>query len=370
MIIDVNDFLQPISEQSESGEFLLYDNIYDQLREYIREDDSQLSQGIWQIDKKKANWPKVIELTCDLLKTRTKDLQILAWLTEALLASKGFPGLVNGINITIDVSKRFWQSIFPTEDANSRRLMPFFYLADKTNEKLAMLQITEPIGEENKFYTLADLLTAQYNFKIKNFSGLTIRGIKKILQATSYDFLQAQREGVVNSIFAIDKLANFLEEKYKNNAPSFGNILNNLNTIKRFTEQALEKVQPPKPKIQKKAETDLSEKTMSDEEKANNNEKEDEEKKDSKQVPEPTVERAYEVLKGIGDFLQKKQPQSPASILVKIAVAIGEKSFQELLDLNMQSGTSVMNTISELYKMLSINTKKDEFRQSNSNGSQ
>lgn len=364
-MIDVNDFLQPISEQSESGEYLLYDNIYDQLREYIREDDSQLSQGVWLIDKKKANWPKVIDLTCDLLKTRTKDLQILAWLTEALFASQGLPGLINGVNITIDVSKRFWTSIFPAEDANSRRLMPFFYLVDKINEKLAMLQITEPIGEENKFYTLADLLTAQYNFKIKNFSGLTIRGVKKILQATSYDFLQTQREDVINSIVVVDKLSKFIEEKYKNNAPSLGNILNNLNTIKRITEQALEKVPPPKSTIQKEAETNLSEEAISDENKTDD--KEDDNKTPS-QPPEPTIERAYEVLKGIGDFLQKKQPQSPASILVKIAVAIGEKSFQELLDLNMQSGTSAMNTISELYKMLNIDTKKDEFEQSDSNG--
>lgn len=357
-MLDVNDFLQPISEQSECGEYLLYDNVYDQLREYVREDDPRLSQGVWQIDKKKANWAKVIELSCDLLKNKTKDLQILAWLTEALLASKGLPGLIEGINITVDVSNKFWNSIFPVENAGSRRLMPFFYLSDKINEKLALLQITDPVGEENKFYTLADLLTAQYNFKIKNFSGLTIKGVKKVMLATSYNFLHAQRENITYVTESINKLANFLEEKYKNNAPSFGTILSNLDTIKRITDQALEKVHSPEVVIQAEVKTNTIEEQSSEKDKIEDNEVETPTTPSQKE--QPTVEHAYEVLKGIGNFLQRKQPQSPASILVKIAVAIGEKSFQELLDLNMQSGTSVMNTISELYKMLSMDTKKNE----------
>lgn len=365
-MLDVNEFLQPISEQSECGEYLLYDNIYDQLREYIREDDPQLSQGVWQIDVKKANWPKAIELICDLLKNRTKDLQLLAWLTEALLASEGLPGMITGINITIEVSKKFWEDMYPIKNAGSRRLMPFFYMADKINEKLAMIPLTEPIGEENKFYTLADLLTAQHNFKIRNFSGLTIRTVKKILQATSYDFLHAQQENTANSIVVINQLAKFLEEKYNSEAPSFANILNNLNAIKRVTDQALEKVKPPKIIVRKEAETDAPKEQIPTEDKNNS----EEEQAKPPQDTEPTIEHAYEVLKGIANFLQRKQPQSPASILIKIAATIGEKSFQELLDLNMQSGTSVINTISELYKILNVDTKKGESAQTDGNDSQ
>lgn len=99
-MINVSEFLQPISEKSECGEYLLYDPVYDQLREYVREDDPQLSQGVWQIDLKKANWRRVREMACDLLKNRTKDIQMLAWLTEALTALDGMQGLINGLNIT------------------------------------------------------------------------------------------------------------------------------------------------------------------------------------------------------------------------------------------------------------------------------
>ena len=69
------------------------------------------------------------------------------------------------------------------------------------------------------------------------------------------------------------------------------------------------------------------------------------------QQKEPTINQAYDAMAEIADFLEKKQPQSPASTLLRVASRIGKKSFQELLELNMQSGVSVLNTISELYRI-------------------
>lgn len=356
-MINVSEFLQPISEKSECGEYLLYDPVYDQLREYVREDDPQLSQGVWQIDLKKANWRRAREMACDLLKNRTKDVQMLAWLTEALTALDGMQGLINGLNITAEVTKKFWTNIHPLDTGNNRRLRPFFYLSDKIAAKLAQFPITEAVGTENQFYTLADLLTAQYNFKIKNTRGLSIRNVKKILLATSYDFLHSQKELTNKCLAELGQLAEFLSEKYNNDAPSFKDVSDNLAVIKRVTEQALEKVRPPRP-VQVKIEQPEQPISIVEEPEAISESSTEPEQGDDQEL-ELTVEHAYNVLNGIANFLQQKQPQSPASILIKIATAIGEKSFQELLDINMNSGASVMNTISELYKILNVGIKKD-----------
>lgn len=120
-------------------------------------------------------------------------------------------------------------------------MRPFFYLSDKIAAKLAQFPITEAVGTENQFYTLADLLTAQYNFKIKNTRGLSIRNVKKILLATSYDFLHSQKELTNKCLAELGQLAEFLSEKYNNDAPSFKDVSDNLAVIKRVTEQALEK---------------------------------------------------------------------------------------------------------------------------------
>ena len=91
--MDVSEFLKPISEDKPCGENLRYENVYDQLKEFRREDDDRLSQGIWQTEPKKANWPEVVKLATKLLTTQTKDLQIAIWLTEAWIAEKEFEGL-------------------------------------------------------------------------------------------------------------------------------------------------------------------------------------------------------------------------------------------------------------------------------------
>lgn len=357
-MIDANELMQPISEQSECGENLLYEPVYDQIREYIREDDPRLSQGVWQIDLKKANWRKAEETLFELLKTRTKDLQMLAWLTESLLALEGLPGLANGLDVTLAVAEKFWTNIYPQDGTTNRRLKAFFYLSDKITEKLAQLPITEPVGNENRFYTLADLLTAQYNFKVKNFKGLSLRNVKKVLLATSYDFLHFQNENIEKCSVSLKRLADFLSVKYNNDAPSFKDSLENFAAIKRVTDQALEKVKPPLPAPPKEEKTPVS--IAGEVGTPESAAAEQDIRQESNKQPELTVEHAYNVLNGIANFLQQKQPQSPASILIKIAAAIGEKSFQELLDINMNSGASVMNTITELYRILNASTKKEE----------
>ncbi len=90
------DILNPIPGDNPSGENLRYAPIYDQIKEARREDDD-VPQGEWQIEIKKADWVLVIKLASEALATKSKDLQIAAWLTEAMLRREGFAGLQAGL---------------------------------------------------------------------------------------------------------------------------------------------------------------------------------------------------------------------------------------------------------------------------------
>ena len=57
------------------------------------------SQGAWQYERKLADYALVIKLTEDALATQSKDLQLAAWLTEALLKKNGFGGFNEGLQI-------------------------------------------------------------------------------------------------------------------------------------------------------------------------------------------------------------------------------------------------------------------------------
>lgn len=84
------DLLTPIPGDNPSGPNLRYDPVYDQIKEARREDEGE--QGVFHREAKKADVKLVIKLAGDTLATRSKDLQLAAWLTEALLRREGFPG--------------------------------------------------------------------------------------------------------------------------------------------------------------------------------------------------------------------------------------------------------------------------------------
>ena len=97
-VIDIDAMLQPISEESPSGENLRYSGIYDEITEARRADDN-LNQGEWQTELKVADFGRVLDLAIPAITTRSKDLQIAAWLSEALIKSYGFAGLRDSIKL-------------------------------------------------------------------------------------------------------------------------------------------------------------------------------------------------------------------------------------------------------------------------------
>src|SRR5579863_4238311 len=106
------DILAPISGENPSGVDLRYDTkllIFDKIKEARRQDD-ELNLGAWQSERKTANWPLVLKLTQETLATSSKDLQLAAYLTEALLQTERFAGLRQGLDLIYRLLNEFWDS--------------------------------------------------------------------------------------------------------------------------------------------------------------------------------------------------------------------------------------------------------------------
>src|SRR5579872_4213378 len=109
------DLLNPIAGDNPSGVDVRYDTkllLYDKIKEARRQDDG-LDQGEWQTERKTADYPLVLKLTQEALSTRTKDLQLAAWLTEALLRTDGFAGLNQGLLLCQGLVANFWETLYP-----------------------------------------------------------------------------------------------------------------------------------------------------------------------------------------------------------------------------------------------------------------
>ena len=117
-----DDLLNPIEGPNPSGSNLRYDPVYDKIKEARRE-EAQPPPGMTEQDRKVSDNVQVIKLTTDLLTKKTKDLQLVAWLTEALLKQKGFGGLREGLGVCLGLTDKFWDTLYPEiedGDAESR----------------------------------------------------------------------------------------------------------------------------------------------------------------------------------------------------------------------------------------------------------
>jgi type VI secretion system protein ImpA len=111
-VIDLDALLAPIAGENPAGESLKDVGVYDQIREARRADDD-LEQGDWKRETKVSDWRRVIDLTTDALATKSKDLQICAWLAEALVKVHGFGGLRDALALARGLHELFWEGLYP-----------------------------------------------------------------------------------------------------------------------------------------------------------------------------------------------------------------------------------------------------------------
>ncbi|MCX6627981.1 MAG: type VI secretion system protein TssA, partial [Candidatus Solibacter sp.] len=107
-----NDLLNPIAGENPSGPNLKYAPVCDKIKEARREDDDA-AQGDWKVERKLADWPTVIKLAGETLAAKTKDLQVAAWLTEALAKTQGVGGLRDGLDLLKALIEGFWDTLYP-----------------------------------------------------------------------------------------------------------------------------------------------------------------------------------------------------------------------------------------------------------------
>jgi type VI secretion system protein ImpA len=162
-VINLDAILQPISEESPAGESTRYSGLYDEINEARRADDT-MSQGDWQMDIKFADFKKVISLAEPALTTQTKDLQIAAYLTEALVKVHGFVGLRDSLKLMSGLQTVFWDTLFPeVEDGDMEgRANAVAFLDTQASFAIKEAAITQGEGysflgwEDSKKFSIPD----------------------------------------------------------------------------------------------------------------------------------------------------------------------------------------------------------------------
>ena len=148
--------LAPVPGGDPAGETLRYDGTYDAVRAARRADDPGLPQGVWAYDLKRADWRRAAALCREALETRSKDLQLAAWLAEAWTGEHGFAGAAAGTSVLLELCERYWDGVWPRgdtpDDTVEARARVFEWLDGRLAELLAQTPVSvDGVAEAGTF---------------------------------------------------------------------------------------------------------------------------------------------------------------------------------------------------------------------------
>jgi type VI secretion system ImpA family protein len=345
--------LAPISAARPVGESLRYDGAYDRIAAARREDDATLSQGVWKSSLKRADWNEVESLCVEELKTRTKDLQIAAWLVEAWLHVNRFIGIAEGMELLQQLVERYWDNLYPQieEGDLEYRIAPINWINEKLSIQAKLLAITRPDADDVPSYCWADWENAcrtevsDPSLRTASASGrppkLTLAEFQKSLIFTSTAFFATLAAEIEDAMESCTRLEADLDRRCGTQAPSLRQFFGVLDSIHAFIIGTLNQRQS-----EEEATSVFTGGRLPQEPEM------------SGPVfglgPINSRDEAYRRLAEAAEYLARVEPHSPAPYLVKRAIQWGSLSLPELLPELVRN----QSELAELFRLLQLGEMK------------
>lgn len=339
----LDPLLVPLASPSPTGEWLRYDPVYDEIKQARQEENPNLSQGIWERELKKADWPLVQKLCEDLLKTRTKDLQVAVWLGEAWFSLEGLEGATRSILLLQGLCETFWEGLYPTSEDQDyeHRLRILESWEESFARRIMLLPLPEnsgnmPVGHCLGDWELARRLATQAKKNMEGKKALekatkeqktTLPVLQKSLKQTDRRLLRSHLQAMEDLGELLQTCKNRLADLFKDHAPTFQILAEPIEKLKRLLSSFLESKegQAPAPSA---AELAQEEDEDWDFEKAD---PADAPPKESVPAGQMTRAQAYGSLREVADFLETVETMSVSAPLIRKIASWESKSLPEIL---------------------------------------
>ncbi len=252
------DLLAPIPGDEPAGPYLRYDPVYDEIKEARRE-DPDLPQGAWETSRKTADWPRVVALAEEVLRRRSKDVQVAAWLTEAALHREGFAGLRRGLELLRDLLEGFWDGVHPEIDDGDAEMRagPLDWVGGKLDVAVHLAPID---GEGHSLFDYRQSRTVPTREEAESDSGkeeargraveegrLTPEEFDAGFGGTSKAWYSQLVEDLDASLTAIDDLDRIGDERFGDVAPSYLPLRDAIREVRQLAGQLLARKQVLEP---------------------------------------------------------------------------------------------------------------------------
>jgi type VI secretion system protein ImpA len=363
---EIEPLLVPIAADAPSGASLRYDPVFLQLRQSREEDDASLPMREWERPLKKADWRALANQCAGLLSSRSKDLQLAAWLCEAWTRQHRMDGFMAGVKVLNGLVDQYWDSVHPQiEDGDvDARVASFVWM----NENLSLLlRLHVPVA------TLADRRPSWINLAqweqlaagvVPEQQGqgddppLDREQLIAAIDTRGLLWLDDLSRCVQEALQDWDALSRKLDDKLALEAPSLGKVSDTLRRMQRACVSLMNgrnphPAAPPAPAAAVQPE-DTQEQPMTDSHTMAHTPVQPA----GEPLPSGPItsrEDAYRLLEAAAEFLQRTEPHSPTPYLVKRAVSWGQMSLADL----MQEIVREEGDLSRYFSLLGINSPRD-----------
>jgi type VI secretion system protein ImpA len=253
-----DELLNPIEGPNPSGANLRYDPVYDKIKEARRE-EAQPPPGMNEQDRKVSDNAQVIRLSTELLTTKTKDLQLAAWLTEAMLKKTGFGGLKDGLALCCGLVEKFWETVYPEiEDGDvESRGAPLGFVGLKLDIPLKLI----PVVEKARYGVLDYQQSREVGYEDqvkgdeakKKRAALIKEGklapelFDKAFEETPKKFYAQAEKDLDACLETLTRLKKSCDEKFGNEGPTFGPLQTALEASRHLIHGFLQKKREKEP---------------------------------------------------------------------------------------------------------------------------
>ncbi len=341
-VIDLNALLMPISEENPSGEYMRYSGVYDEIAEARREDEA-LGKADLGMELKVADFSKVIELAKPVIEKESKDLQISAWLSEALVNKHGFTGLRDSLKLLSGLMAKFWETLYPEIDEGDMegRANAIAWFDREAALAINKATITDGDGynfldyyDSKKYYMPDNLEMLEYEEQNK-FKALEAEANKlnkvtadkwsKAIGATRRAFCEELNVAIEECKDELKKLNLVIEENFDvNQSPSLMEIRKTLEDIAIETGKILQQKRDEEP-------DEFEDEVFESED---GEDGESVATKGSVSSTKGAIQNRQDALKRLVElatFFRKTEPHSPVSYLVTRAVKWGNMPLENWL---------------------------------------
>ncbi|MDR0407102.1 MAG: type VI secretion system protein TssA [Holosporales bacterium] len=338
--------ITPLTEENPAGDFLYYDAVYDLIREARREEDPDLPQGVWETERKKADWGRVETLCREVLTKQSKDLQIALWLVESRIAQQGWSALSEGFLFLKDFSSAHWATMHPHIEENGNmdhRLSSLFLFAEKIPDRLVLLPLSAPEDGRTPPLTLALWRMVQYQAKVDKKANEALKDLTKGLLLTPRTVIENFCKTISEAQEALQDFGTSLDILSQNASPSFKRMFDVLKEAMQLLNDTLKRSSSIKMSLSSSIKRQEAKQINSFDKEPLTPPKKllsiaEAEKYTSLQetfpsnLEEITEAQAYKKLMELTQFFEQHFPQSPIPLLLKSALIVAKIPFELLIE--------------------------------------